>query len=88
MGIQTHAYIRLLLDHSSDSSRMTITCIGQYQFVGLKAKTPEPLCAIWALGRGEIETIALDIRQQERRLWVRKHESTPLASRLVFTTLL
>jgi hypothetical protein len=76
MGIQAHTYIRLLLDHGSDSSRMTITGIGQYQFVGLKAKTPKPLCAIWALGRGEIETIALQGWQAKTVV------NSPLASRL------
>src|SRR5579863_3033097 len=65
MGIQAYTYIRLLLDHGNDSGRMTITCIGQYQFIGLKAKTPKPLCAIWALSRGEIETITLQRGQAQ-----------------------
>jgi len=65
MGLTAHTYIRLLLDHGSNSSRMTITSIGQYQFVGLKAKTPKPFGAIWALGRGEIETITLQRGQAQ-----------------------
>src|SRR5580692_4772824 len=76
MGIQAHTYIRMLLDHGSDSSWMTITCIGQYQFVGLKAKTPKPLCAIWALGRGEIKTIALQAGHAKTVV------NSPLTSRL------
>lgn len=76
MGIQAHAYICLLLDHGRNPGGMTVARIGQHQFVRLKAKTPNPLCAICALSRGEIETIALQRGQAQAAV------NSPLASRL------
>jgi hypothetical protein len=57
--VHAHANVCLLVDHRRNPRRMAVARIGQHQFSGSEAETPELLGCAHAFRRGEIEIIAL-----------------------------
>jgi hypothetical protein len=74
MRIQAYTHIGMLLNNGRDSGRMTVSGVGKNKFVCLEMEASKPLPGAYAGGRGELETIALQVRKTEAVM------NAPLAS--------